>query len=127
MKPILCALVFAASVLCQNSAPFACNMKVFQPEERKQHIQLTHNVMSAVLALHDLPKGYAFQIDPERISLLELAEWTTRERKCCPFFDFQLVLDGPAEGQLTLSITGREGVKQFVREEFQRLVTTARW
>jgi hypothetical protein len=125
MKPILRAIVCAASVLCQSPAPFACNMRVFQPEERKHHIQLTHSLMSAVVALHDLPQGYAFQVDPERISLLELAEWTTRERKCCPFFDFQLALDGA--GQLTLSITGREGVKQFVREEFHDLVTAARW
>jgi len=122
MKLILLGLIFACSVLCQNSAPFACNLKVFQPEERKQHIQLTREVMSAVVAQHELPQGYSFQIDPARVSLLELAEWAGRERRCCPFFNFQIALDGPAEGRLTLSLTGREGVKQFIRAEFREVL-----
>jgi hypothetical protein len=122
MKLTLCLLIFAAAVLGQDAAPFACNLKVFQAGERNQHIKLTHDIMSAVIAAHELPRGYAFQIDPERVSLLELSEWAGRERKCCPFFDFQITLDGPAEGRLTLVLTGRDGVKQFIRSEFDGLL-----
>ncbi len=122
MKLILLGLIFACSVLSQNNAPFACNLKVFQPEERKQHIKLTHEIMSTLVAHRELPQGCSFQIDPTRVSLLELAEWAGRERKCCPFFNFQIALDGPAEGQLTLPLTGREGVKQFIRTEFREVL-----
>ena len=117
MKLLLFVLTFAFADLCQE-APFACNLKVFQPEERKQHGNLTHEIMAAIVAHRELPRGYAFQIDSSRVSLLEVAEWVVAEKKCCPFFDFQVSLDGAAEGQLSLALTGREGVKQFILTEF---------
>jgi len=88
MKLTLCLLIFAAAVLGQDAAPFACNLKVFQAGERKQHIKLTHDIMSAVIAAHELPRGYAFQIDPERVSLLELSEWAGARAKVLPVFRF---------------------------------------
>lgn len=125
MKPILILLLFACAALPQDApAPLACNLKVLQPEERKQHIKLSHEVMGAVLHRHDLPQGYAFDLDLTRVSLIEVAEWTTREKKCCPFFDFQIRLEGAGEGKLSLAITGGPGVKQFVLEEFRAALPT---
>ena len=82
-------------------------------------------IMAAIVAHHELPDGYSFQLDPTRVSLLETAEWVGRERKCCPFFDFQVALDGPGEGRLTLTLTGRPGVKEFILEEFRGLPPAA--
>ena len=121
MRLIVFFLSFACVALCQEPAPFACNMKVFQPVERKQHQALTHQIM-AVATVQEVPRGYSFQIDPAKISLLELAEWSGRERKCCPFFNLQLSIDGENEGKLTLTITGRDGIKQFIRAEFEKLL-----
>ena len=46
------------------------------------------------------------------------AEWVSFERKCCPFFAF--TLEQPKDlGPLWLRITGSEGVKAFIEEEFQ--------
>jgi len=42
------------------------------------------------------------------------------ERKCCPFFDFELDLHGE-DGGLWLILKGREGVKQFIQTDFTRL------
>jgi len=39
------------------------------------------------------------------------------ESKCCPFFDFHIDLEN--EGKLVcLRLTGEEGIKQFIRAEF---------
>jgi hypothetical protein len=121
MRLIAFCLIAACAAQCQEAAPFACNLKVFQPVERKQHQALTHQIMAAATT-HAVPQGYSFQIDSAKSSLLELAEWAGRERKCCPFFNIQLSIDGDNEGKLTLTITGREGVKEFIRAEFEKLV-----
>jgi hypothetical protein len=119
MRLLLCLLILACAASSQDApAPFACNLKVFQLEERKQHIKLSHEVMGAVLHRRDLPNGYAFDLDSTRVSLIELAEWVGREKKCCPFFDFQINFEGANEGKLSLAVTGRAGVKQFIMEEF---------
>jgi hypothetical protein len=119
MRLLLCFLILTSAARSEDiPAPFACNLKVFQPEERKQHIKLSHEVMGAVLRRRELPQGYEFELDPTRVSLIELAEWVGREKKCCPFFDFQISLEGANEGKLSLAPTGRAGVKQFILEEF---------
>lgn len=75
--------------------------------------------MPAVLTAREEKDGFAFEVDPQRISFPEVAQWVDLERKCCPFFAFQLDLHQDAHIGLTLS--GREGVKQFIRMEFIRL------
>jgi hypothetical protein len=45
-----------------------------------------------------------------------VAEWAAGERDCCPFFDIDLHLEREG-GPLWLGLTGREGVKQFLRAD----------
>jgi hypothetical protein len=45
------------------------------------------------------------------------AEWVSFERKCCPFFAFELE-QAKDQGPFWLRITGSEGVKPFIVEEF---------
>jgi hypothetical protein len=122
MKQLLFMMIFACAAQCQDGAAFACNLKVFQPEERRQHVKLTHEIMAAIVQHQELPQGYSFLIDSARVSLLELAEWVGREKKCCPFFDFQIAFDGGPEGALHLALSGRAGVKQFILAEFHGLL-----
>jgi hypothetical protein len=45
------------------------------------------------------------------------AEWVSLERKCCPFLAFEI--EQPKDqGPVWLRITGPEGVKAFIEEEF---------
>jgi hypothetical protein len=76
--------------------------------------------MPAVVSARERNDGYALQVDTKRVSLVEVAQWVDLERKCCPFFDFQFDLHGE-DGGLWLSLTGREGVKQFIEMDFTRL------
>jgi hypothetical protein len=64
-----------------------------------------------------LPDGIALQIATERVTLANLAEWISFERKCCPFFDFRI--DVAREGgPVWLSLSGRPGVKEFLTQVF---------
>ncbi len=118
MKLFLLLLTLVCVAQSQD-VPFACNMKVFTPAERKQHEALSRHILAAVASLDERERGYSFRFDPARVSLVDLARWTDGEKKCCPFFDFQLNLDGSSQVKLSLTLSGREGVKQFIREEFR--------
>jgi hypothetical protein len=66
----------------------------------------------------EMEKGYELQFSPSSISPAELADGVAAESKCCPFFDFHIDLE--REGSLLcLRLTGEEGIKPFIRSEFQ--------
>jgi hypothetical protein len=58
--------------------------------ERSKYRQLTRLISESTLKVFEIKDGYAFQLDSDQISLIELATRTAFERRCCPFFDFGL-------------------------------------
>jgi len=103
-------------LMTQNK--FYCNIKALNPEERERHKQLTDKLIAARREIVETEKGYKFQYSSSKVSLAELASWVAAEGKCCPFFDFHIDLE--REGNLLcLRLTGEEGIKPFIRSEFQ--------
>ena len=101
-----------------TQSKFYCNIKALSPAERASHKQLTDKLMALRRETVESEKGYEFQYSPKELSLSELAEWVVAEGKCCPFFDFHIDLE--REGALLcLRLTGAEGIKAFIRSEFQ--------
>lgn len=97
---------------------FYCNIKALNPVEREHHKQLTDKLIAARREIVEIEKGYEFQYSPPNVSIGELADWVAAEGKCCPFFDFHIDLE--REGKLLcLRLTGEEGIKVFIRSEFQ--------
>lgn len=97
---------------------FYCNTKALTLEERSRHKQLSAKLIAERREIVETAKGYEFQFSPKTISLDELAQWVAAESKCCPFFDFHI--DVEREGSLLcLRLTGEEGIKAFIRAEFQ--------
>lgn len=96
---------------------FYCNLKAITPSERIRHGVLSWRLKEARIETKELPDGYAFRLDTEKVSFANVADWITNEQKCCPFFDFELEL-GREGGPLWLKLRGSEGVKQFIVPEF---------
>jgi hypothetical protein len=105
--------------MASMDTPFFCNLQALSSAERTEHHALTASLADAISKTRELADGYAFELDGNRLSIQELVQWTGFERRCCPFFDFNLewARDG---GPVTLRLTGREGVKEFIRAEFTR-------
>ena len=101
-----------------TQSKFYCNIKALSPAERTSHKQLTDKLMALRRETVESEKGYEFQYSPKEVSLSELAEWVVAEGKCCPFFDFHIDLEREG-GLLCLRLTGAEGIKAFIRSEFQ--------
>jgi hypothetical protein len=93
---------------------FACDLRALTTEERARHATLAGELFAAILERKELANGYALRLPPER--WLDAARWAELERKCCPFFTFEL--NAAADrGPLWLTITGRAGAKEFMKLE----------
>ena len=88
--------------------------------ERQHHKELGDKLNAARVEVRELADGYAFRLASGAISLLELADWADAERRCCPFFAIAIETER-GNGPTWLRITGRVGVKQFIRAEFKEL------
>jgi hypothetical protein len=96
---------------------FYCDRLVLTADQRKHKAELEKVLRSLITGVHELSDGYQFEFPPETHTLQMLSEWIGMERTCCPFFEFDLSLQAEA-GPLSMSLRGREGVKQFIRADF---------
>ena len=107
-----------ASSVSKSESPFACVPAALEPRERKRHFdELGPALRKLRTGVRELPDGYEFEF-PAKVSTYRLlSEWAFQERSCCPFFAIDLELEREG-GPIWLRLTGREGVKEFIREEF---------
>ncbi len=101
-----------------SETSFYCNTKSLSVAEWAHKMQISAKMKIARADRKELPNGYAFRFRPEAVSLIELADWVSSEARCCPFFDMSIEVE-PDGGPLWLRLTGKEGVKQFIRMEFK--------
>ena len=101
----------------EDEIPFACSLTALTAAERAHHSDLSKELHSAVKDVRELDNGYAFQLSGEAKTISMVAEWISLERLCCPFFTFQLEVASESK-PMWLRMTGREGVKEFMRTEF---------
>ncbi len=96
----------------------ACDMTAIAPEQRAFHqARAEHLWFEAAQEIRELPDGYAFRFTADEYSTI--TEFIANERLCCPFFTFGLEV-GSERGPIWLRLTGREGVKEFLRTELNR-------
>jgi hypothetical protein len=107
---LLPTAAFAASA----GAGFACDMRALTSEERTEHALLARELVAAVEQRRELANGYAFRLAADR--WLSTARWAELERRCCPFFAFELT-SAADRGAVWLRITGKPGVKAFLKTE----------
>jgi hypothetical protein len=113
-NPVRAAIKEQTTVETSN---FYCNLKALTTKERARHVLLTLEIERARVETIELANGFAFRFQDSAVSLADLAEWVSAERKCCPFFDFEIELQGN-NGPLWLKLRGKDGVKAFMQSEF---------
>ena len=85
--------------------------------QRARHHVLAERLRLAALDFKELPDGYAARFPAEPATVWLIAEFITLERLCCPCFTLGLEVEKEG-GPLWLKVTGRAGVKPFIRTEF---------
>ncbi|HEU4594842.1 MAG TPA: hypothetical protein VFS10_06710 [Pyrinomonadaceae bacterium] len=104
-----------------KESPLACDMSAIEPARRGRHIATGRELFSAVMDIRELPDGYTFRLHNGPDVLIKTAEFISLEKLCCPFLRFVIEVE-PEGGAVWLRLTGREGVKAFIREEVSGLL-----
>lgn len=100
-----------------NKPAFACNLKAISAAEWPRYNELVKRIRAAIRTRSEVVGGYAFKLDSKTVTLPEAAEWIAMERLCCPFLTLQLSAAGN-HADWTLTLTGPEGVKPLIVQEF---------
>ena len=103
--------------ITENDTPFACNMAALNGEQKKRVLDLLEELKIKRLEIKELPDGFAFRYEMNSDTFRNTAEFINYERLCCPFFSFELEVEKD-NGAMWLRLKGREGVKDFIKIEF---------
>lgn len=97
-----------------RDAPIACDLTALSTAQRERRRLLALKIHAAVTGRRELADGYALRIARDKVSVGELGDWISLESRCCPFLRFAPAQDGD---EFWLHLTGRAGVKEFLRSE----------
>lgn len=96
---------------------FVCKMDALSETQRMRYREIIQKLDHSRQSVKELSDGYAFRFKAEAQTIQEAAEFIALERLCCPFFDFELAIEQDSN-RLWLRLRGQEGVKEFIRAEF---------
>jgi arsenate reductase len=103
-----------------KQSPLACDMTAIPPRQRETHLSASRELFTQIRQTQELSDGYQFQFADQPDLLKRLAEFVSLEQLCCPFLSFAIEIEAE-NGPVWLRLTGREGVKAFIREEISGL------
>lgn len=110
--------------MTQNAPEFVCDLTVFSPSQRQAHIRNAQDVVLEAVT-EEIPQGFVFRYT-DRPGLVEkLAAYVEGERRCCPFFGFELRVEAGGKGVSLTLVAPPEG-KQILRTGLQLLRDGAR-
>src|SRR5262245_7079167 len=108
----------------KSTSPLACHMSAIPSEQRETHLTTSRELFSHIREIQERPDGYGFRLSGDAEVLMKAAEFISLEKLCCPFLAFALNVEAEG-GSVWLALTGREGVKEFIREEVNGLLGVA--
>jgi hypothetical protein len=118
MKLLFLMAIAAVTATCFTESPFACNRAALTAQARKRHFdELGPALRARKKNVRELRDGFEFEFPADTTTFQLVSKWVKDERLCCPFFDIDLHVEREG-GSLWLRLTGREGVKQFIKADF---------
>ena len=115
MSIALASVAWSAPADKAPEHPVACQLDAFSSADRARHDQLMATLLGEVREVKELPDGYAFRLPSDAKRLAEVGEWISLERKCCPFFNFDLAWTVDDHSPW-LRVTGTKEVKAFLSQ-----------
>jgi hypothetical protein len=93
--------------------PIACDLSVFTAAERADHLARGRQVFAAADDVREDADGYSFTFAGTPALDAEVALWVENERRCCPFFRFDV--RHAAGARLILAVSGPGAAKEILR------------
>ena len=101
-----------------EETPIACNLTGAELAERGDEVK---NLFDEVEEVRELEDGFAFRFSGSDAMAPRLLEFTLEERRCCPFFTFDLVFT-PDEGPIWVHLRGSAAVKEYVASAWGEII-----
>ena len=79
--------------------------------------EVVRPLIASYQKLQELEDGYAFQFPGESEWIQRVVAFVVEERKCCPFFTFELQFE-PNLGPIWLSLRGSAEIKAILRDDW---------
>jgi hypothetical protein len=98
-----------------SQVPIACNLS--EADLALREAEIADDLFRGCEQVEELADGYGFKFGDVEQWAGRLLSFVLEERKCCPFFIFDLLFE-PQEGPIWLQLRGDERVKLFVKENF---------
>jgi hypothetical protein len=99
-----------------DQTALACDLTALNPGQRERYQYVREQLRESQQEIREVPNGYAFRYPVDASIFSLLVEFMDLEGRCCPFLNF--ALDVKTErGPVWLTLTGPEGVKEFLRAE----------
>src|SRR5262245_29040795 len=86
-------------------------------EQAERGDLLAREIFPGAQAVEELPDGIAFRFPGDEAWTAKVLDFVAAERRCCPFFTFELVFE-PHGRALWLRLRGSAEIKAFVRDTF---------
>jgi len=101
-----------------STAPVACHPDAIPSDERGRWLDVGRKVFRSIQAVQELADGYAYRLPGDRQTLLDLAEYVSRDRLCCQFLRWEIRVE-PELGEVWLVTTGSASAKLLLRESLE--------
>jgi len=102
-----------------ENQPLACVPSALTLDQQEYWVkEIIPKLYREVQEIQELPNGWAWRLPSTPEMLILVAEDLNMERLCCPFVNYTLEVT-PNHGPFWLRMTGREGVKEFLRMSFE--------
>lgn len=108
--------------ISQEQTSIACKTHAIPDKQRKRHFEeVTPKLLKLIDRIEERENGYVLYFAPADDVYPLVTEFVGREQKCCPFMGFNIAVE-PVGQHISLSLTGGEGVKSFLRTTFAEFV-----
>ena len=80
---------------------------------RDRQASLIPALLARAVAIDPNGEGYVLRFNSDAATLHSIAEMIAAESQCCPFLQFDLCVP-PAQGNVTLALSGPKGTRAFL-------------
>lgn len=114
-------LLFAGKIIAKtysdmsSSTPIACTLSEIEEGKIEDHKENAEILFNAIAEVREESHGYSFRLPADTDVIANTGAFIARERLCCPFFEFRITVQ-PDQQPVWLTLTGREGVKPYIKE-----------
>jgi hypothetical protein len=98
--------------------PIACTLSAEDQRQRTEEITV---LFEHVMAVREMPMGYAFAFPAGTDWAHALLDYIVEERACCPFFTFELTFSTPHD-RIWLTLSGGDNVKELIGGMFPHVL-----